>query len=70
MAIYFSAMAMALGHLYLEESIVSTADVVDTLAAACALQFSSLTSSCCRVMTCSLAPETVCVYLQAAYRVS
>ena len=68
--LHLLAMAIALGHLYLEESIVSTSDVIDTLAAACVLQFTSLMSSCCRVMTCSLNTDTVCAYLQAASKVS
>lgn len=66
----FSALAIGLGHLYLDESIVATGDAVETLAVASALKFDSLIAGCCNVMINNLATDTVCVYLEAATRVS
>ena len=65
-----AALAIGLGHLYLDESIVATGDAVEVLAVACALQFDSLITGCCNVMISNLATDTVCVYLEAATRVS
>merc|ERR1712136_27901 len=62
------ALAIGLGHLYLDESIVATGDAVEVLAVACALQFDSLIQGCCSVMISNLATDTVCVYLEAATR--
>jgi len=65
----FSALAIALGHLYLDEAIVATGDAVEVLATACFLRFNTLIDSCCKVMTANLAADTVCLYLEAATRV-
>nr|XP_009860570.2 BTB/POZ domain-containing protein 16 [Ciona intestinalis] len=62
------ALAIGLGHLYLDETIIATGDAVETLATACNLDFRTLISACCDVMITNLASDTVCVYLEAAVR--
>ena len=60
---------MAFGHLYLDNAMLSGADVVETLAAASALEFHKLIDDCALSMIRNIAQETIGLYIEVAERV-
>jgi len=60
--------SMAFGHLYLDNAMLSGADVVETLAAASALEFHKLIDDCALSMIRNIAQETIGLYIEVAER--